>query len=290
MSQLMLQAPGSTNSGGGTWYDIRFSGRSVEQNAYRYDGIDGGAIISSVPGNLNGELMTPFKLQASLENVQEFRVESSAYPAELGTGSAGQINVITKSGGNAAHGALFEYVRHDRFDAPNYFDTFARLPKSKLRQNQFGGSLGGPIAKDKAFFFGSYEGYRQTAGININAAAFASPLPGTVGNLQRGSLHGPGFAQLDVVIAKKFDLGGPAKFELRTEIFNLFDRANFNNPVASLPNALPSSSLTEANKLQPGQPYTAAAAGAFGSLVSTVSRTVGLGTGRQVQFAFRMTF
>jgi hypothetical protein len=60
--------------------------------------------------------------------------------------------------------------------------------------------------------------------------------------------------------------------------------------VASLPNALPSSSLTEANKLQPGQPYTAAAAGAFGSLVSTVSRTVGLGTGRQVQFAFRMTF
>jgi hypothetical protein len=170
-----------------------------------------------VPGNLNGELMTPFKLQASLENVQEFRVESSAYPAELGTGSAGQINVITKSGGNAAHGALFEYVRHDRFDAPNYFDTFARLPKSKLRQNQFGGSLGGPIAKDKAFFFGSYEGYRQTAGININAAAFASPLPGTFGNLQRGSLHGPGFAQLDVVIAKKFDLGGPAKFELRTE-------------------------------------------------------------------------
>jgi hypothetical protein len=217
MSQLMLQAPGSTNSGAGTWYDVRFSGRSVEQNAYRYDGIDGGAIISSVPGNLNGELMTPFKLQASLENVQEFRVESSAYPAELGTGSAGQINVITKSGGNAAHGALFEYVRHDRFDAPNYFDTFARLPKSKLRQNQFGGSLGGPIAKDKAFFFGSYEGYRQTAGININAAAFASPLPGTFGNLQRGSLHGPGFAQLDVVIAKKFDLGGPAKFELRTE-------------------------------------------------------------------------
>jgi hypothetical protein len=51
----------------------------------------------------------------------------------------------------------------------------------------------------------------------LNAAAFASPLPGTVGNLQRGSLHGPGFAQLDVVIAKKFDLGGPAKFELRTE-------------------------------------------------------------------------
>jgi hypothetical protein len=182
MSQLMLQSPGSTNSGAGTWYDVRFSGRSVEQNAYRYDGIDGGAIISSVPGNINGELMTPFKLQASLENVQEFRVESSAYPAEFGTGSAGQISVVTKSGGNNAHGAVFEYLRNDKFDAPNYFDTTANLPKSKLRQNQFGGSIGGPIARDRAFFFGSYEGYRQTAGINIveavpSAAAWARAVP-----------------------------------------------------------------------------------------------------------------
>jgi hypothetical protein len=124
----------------------------------------------------------------------------------------------------------------------------------------------------------------------LNPAAFATPLPGTFGNLQRGSLHGPGFAQLDMVIAKKFDLGGPTKFEFRTEIFNLLDRANFTNPVASLPNALPSSGLTEPNKVQPGQPYTTTAAGAFGSLTSTVSRTVGLGTSRQVQFAFRVTF
>src|SRR5260370_20149038 len=69
MSQLMLQAPGSTNSGGGTWYDVRVSGRSVAQNAYRYDRIDARAIIPSVPDNLNGELMTPFKLHASLDNV-----------------------------------------------------------------------------------------------------------------------------------------------------------------------------------------------------------------------------
>jgi len=81
MSQLMLQAPGSQNAGTGTWQDIRFSGRAVEQNAIRYDGIEGSAIIDSAPGNLNGEVATPFKLQASLENVQEFRVESSAYPA-----------------------------------------------------------------------------------------------------------------------------------------------------------------------------------------------------------------
>src|SRR5262245_56736234 len=107
MSQLMLQAPGSQNAGTGTWQDIRFSGRAVEQNAIRYDGIEGSAIIDAAPGNLNGEVATPFKLQASLENVQEFRVESNSYPAEYGTGSGGQVSVITKSGANTVHGSAF---------------------------------------------------------------------------------------------------------------------------------------------------------------------------------------
>ncbi len=115
MSQLMLQAPGSQNAGTGTWQDIRFSGRAVEQNAIRYDGIEGSAIIDAAPGNLNGEVATPFKLQASLENIQEFRVESSAYPAEYGTGSGGQVSVVTKSGSNSVHGAGFEYLRNDKF-------------------------------------------------------------------------------------------------------------------------------------------------------------------------------
>ena len=190
MSQLLLQAPGSQNAGTGTWQDIRFSGRAVEQNAIRYDGIEGSAIIDAAPGNLNGEVATPFKLQASLENVQEFRVESSSYPAEFGTGSGGQVTVITKSGSNNVHGSLFEYVRKQRFDSPNYFDWTRRtdgsvqqqLPKSLLQQNQFGGSFGGPLVKDKAFFFGSYEAYRLNAGINIveavpSAAAWSRAVP-----------------------------------------------------------------------------------------------------------------
>jgi hypothetical protein len=117
MSQLLLQAPGSQNAGTGTWQDIRFSGRAVEQNVIKYDGVEGSAIIDAAPGNVNGENNTPFKLQASLENVQEFRVESSSYPAEYGTGTGGQISVITKSGANDFHGALFDYVRRDTFDA-----------------------------------------------------------------------------------------------------------------------------------------------------------------------------
>jgi hypothetical protein len=182
MSQLMLQAPGSQNAGTGTWQDIRFSGRAVEQNAIRYDGVEGSAIIDAAPGNLNGEIATPFKLQASLENIQEFRVESSAYPAEFGTGSGGQVSVITKSGSNGLHGAAFEYLRRDALDAPNYFDTAARLPTSLLEQDQFGGSVGGAIVKDRLFFFGSVERYRLKAGINIveavpSAAAWSRAVP-----------------------------------------------------------------------------------------------------------------
>ena len=165
LSQLYLQAPGSVNSGSGTFGDIRFSGRAVEQNIVRYDGIEGTAIIDSSPGNLNGEIPTPFRLQSSLENVQEFRVDSNNYPAEQGTGTGGQINVVTKSGGKDFHGSVFEYLRNDKLDAANFFDNIIGQ-KSKLRLNQFGGSIGGPIKKDKAFFFFSYEGYRLRGGIN----------------------------------------------------------------------------------------------------------------------------
>jgi len=165
LSQLYLQAPGSVNSGSGTFGDIRFSGRATEQNIVRYDGIEGTAIIDANPGNLNGEIPTPFRLQSSLENVQEFRVDSNVYPAELGTGTGGQINVVTKSGGSSFHGSAFEYLRNDALDAANFFDNIIGI-KSKLRMNQFGGSIGGPIKKDKAFFFFSYEGYRLRGGIN----------------------------------------------------------------------------------------------------------------------------
>jgi hypothetical protein len=91
---------------------------------------------------------------------------------------------------------------------------------------------------------------------------------------------------VDAVFAKRFPLAGASRIELRAEIFNLFNRNNFANPVATLPNALG----TSTNQVQPGQPYTAAAAGTFGRLTSTVGRTVGLGTNRQAQFALRVTF
>src|SRR5262249_2280485 len=151
--------------------------------AIRYDGVESTGIIDAAPGVINGELASPFRLQSSLENVQEFRVESNNYPAELGTGTGGQISVVTKSGSNQFHGSVFEYLRNDALDARNTFD----MTKPALRMNQFGGSVGGPIVKDKFFFFGSYEGYRLRSGVNFieavpsafaksNAAPAVQPL------------------------------------------------------------------------------------------------------------------
>jgi hypothetical protein len=158
ISQLYLMTPGAVNFGAGTFDDMRFNGRSYEENAIRYDGIEAGGIISNNPSDFNGEIPGPFRLQASMENVQEFRVESNNYPAEFGTGTGGQISIITKSGGNNFHGGLFEYFRNDKLDARNFFDG---ANPSILRLNQFGGSIGGPVVQNKLFFFAGFETLKQ---------------------------------------------------------------------------------------------------------------------------------
>jgi hypothetical protein len=127
----------------------------------------------------------------------------------------------------------------------------------------------------------------------LNPAAFSTPAPGTFGDLERNSIHGPGTHQIDMVIVKRIGGGSGPNVELRAEIFNVFNNDNFANPVGTLPNALPSGAAgttPAANTVQPGQPYSSAAAGTFGRLTQTVGTTVGLGTNRQVQFAFRVNF
>ncbi|MEO7540059.1 MAG: hypothetical protein ABIV21_08515, partial [Pyrinomonadaceae bacterium] len=122
-------------------------------------------------------------------------------------------------------------------------------------------------------------------GLNyLNPAAFAMPAPGTFGNLPRNALSGPSFKQLDLIFAKRFRFTETMNMEFRTEIFNIFNQTNFANPSSTLNNSL------SAN-LQPGQAFSQATAGAtFGVLRSTVGRTVGLGSNRQIQFAMRFNF
>lgn len=186
ISQLYLLVPGATNAGTGNFDNIHFSGRAVEQNIIRLDGIEATSIIDTSPGNLNGELTSTFRLQQSLEAVQEFRVDSSNYPAELGTGTGGQISFVTKSGSNNLHGSVFEYGRNDFFDARNYFNARNTINNSpKFRLNQFGGSVGGALVKDKLFFFAGYEGLRQ-----VYVSAFRSS---TLSNYARSQVA-PGAA------------------------------------------------------------------------------------------------
>ena len=126
ISQLYLLAPGAQTAGGGSYDNIRFSGRANQQNAIRFDGVEASSIVDASPGNLSGETSTGLRLQSSLENVQEFRVDSSNYPAEYGTGTGGQISVVTRSGSNGLHGSLFDYLRNDKLDARNFFDRGKR--------------------------------------------------------------------------------------------------------------------------------------------------------------------
>jgi hypothetical protein len=108
---------------------------------------------------ITDELFNNLVINPSVDSIQEFKIQKSMYPAEFGGKASALINVATKTGSNAFHGSLFEFYRNDIFDAPNYFARNAPVPP--LRQNQFGGALGGPLLRDRVFFFASYEGLRM---------------------------------------------------------------------------------------------------------------------------------
>ena len=108
-------------------------------------------------------------VRPSVDSIQEVDVQTSNYSAEYGRTAGGVVNIITKAGTNAFHGDLFEYLRNDLFDATPY-QIGKQLPKAALRQNQFGGSLGGPVVKNRTFFFFSYEGFRQITASNPTTA------------------------------------------------------------------------------------------------------------------------
>ena len=120
-------------------------------------------------------------VRPSIDSIQELDIQTSNYSAEFGSTAGGVVNVLTKGGTNTFHGDVFEYFRNDILDATPY-EFGAGIPKAELRQNQFGGSLGGPIVKNRTFFFFSYEGYRQATGTNpttyVVPTAFEEANPG----------------------------------------------------------------------------------------------------------------
>ena len=164
-ANLMTLATGATSDGNGGWSSVRFNGKSNQQNYLNYDGVDGTYVWDASPGYLSAT-GSQFRLQTSMESVAEFRVNSGLAPAESGLGAGGNITVISKSGSNRFRGSLFEYRRDDAFDSASKYDDI----KQQLDMNQFGGSFGGPIFRNRTFFFASYEGLRQTTGLSFTEA------------------------------------------------------------------------------------------------------------------------
>ena len=164
-ANLMTLATGATTDGNGGWASVRFNGKSNQQNYLNYDGVDGTYVWDASPGYLNAT-GSQFRLQTSMESVAEFRVNSGLASAESGLGAGGNITVVSKSGSNRLTGSLFEYKRDDALDAANRYDG----KKQVLTLDQFGGSIGGPLARNRTFFFTSVEALRQKTGLSFTEA------------------------------------------------------------------------------------------------------------------------
>jgi len=136
---------------------LTISGARPQQNNYRLDGVSLNDYANGAPGSVLGGNL-------GVDAIQEFSVLTSNYSAEYGKTSGGVINAITRSGTNGFHGSVYEFLRNSALDAKNFFED-PTLPKATFKRNQFGGAIGGPIAKNRTFFFADYEGIRQTKGI-----------------------------------------------------------------------------------------------------------------------------
>lgn len=141
----------------------------------------------------NDTFNTGFVLRPPPDAIQEFKILTHSYSAEYGRNAGSVVNVVTKSGSNEWRGAAWEFNRDDKFQARNFFVPETQ-PKPKLKQNQFGASIGGPIQKDKLFVFAYYEGYRNTAGTTQNLLVpTAAQRSGNLGGTVRDPLTGQPF-------------------------------------------------------------------------------------------------
>lgn len=154
-AQLALLTAGVGTSEPGsrveTSYGFTSNGARSLQNNFQLDGIDNNSDLGDV---LNG---SSYVIQPSVDAIAEFKVQTNAYSAEFGRGNGAVMNATIKSGTNEFHGDAYEFLRNDVLDARNAFDEFGR---QEYQQNQFGATFGGPIIKDRTFFFGDYEGLR----------------------------------------------------------------------------------------------------------------------------------
>ena len=159
-ASFTLLAPFAQDDGGGDQRTIRFAGRARDDNNFSIDGVDAGGIQEQAQKSQT-------RLQISQDAIEEYRVNSALYDAEYGTQAGGQIDVETKHGTNDWHGTVFGYLRNSAFDARNFndYNIEGNPAVPPFRMGQYGLTFGGPINKNKTFFFMSYEGLRQLQSI-----------------------------------------------------------------------------------------------------------------------------
>ena len=155
--------------GRGLGNQLTISGGRPQQNNYLINGISMNDYTNGAPGSMLGGNL-------GVDAIQEFSVLTSNYSAEYGRTSGGVISAVTRSGTNAFHGNAYEFFRNSALDARNFFDGAVIPP---FRRNQFGASEGGPLQKDRTFFFGDYEGLRQALAVS-NFDTVPSPARGAV--------------------------------------------------------------------------------------------------------------
>jgi hypothetical protein len=153
-ANLMSLTPGAIDTGGSNQRSTRYVGRALDEINFSFDGVD-------ATGIYNQNQKANIRLAISTESIAEFKASAMLYSAEYGGAPGGQVAVVSKTGTNGFHGSAFEYFRNSVFDARSPFDPSS---PPAFRLNQFGGDFGGPVIKNKTFFFANYEGYRQSLG------------------------------------------------------------------------------------------------------------------------------
>lgn len=157
-------AVGADRGNRGFGQQLTISGARPQQNNYRLDGVSLNDYANGAPGSVLGGNL-------GVDAIQEFSVLTSNYSAEYGKTSGGVVNAITRSGTNGFHGSAYEFLRNSALDARNFFEDPTQ-PKAPFKRNQFGGAIGGPLIKNRTFFFADFEGIRQSKGI-----AVVDPVP-----------------------------------------------------------------------------------------------------------------
>lgn len=175
-SALTAYIPGAIDTGGSNQRSVRFAGRGLDDSNFTYDGVDATNVI-------NQTQRAWARLAIPLDAIAEFRVDTLLATAEGGATGGAQLAVVSPAGTNQIHGRLFEFLRNNVFDAPEPQWASNGQTQQPLRLNQFGGSLGGPLVRDKTFFFIASEAYRQVWGYptsgDVPSGAFKASIPMT---------------------------------------------------------------------------------------------------------------